>query len=156
MTIRYERQGYRVARVETPTPAPPPPDRPPLPLRAPPPRPNSVLVRSGLLLVAAEGLRSERRRLLALRYKDEADRRREAKRLGRQPEEGRDCPPEVLVEARKVAGLSQRDLAREFPFGRSLIAECERGVRSIPVQLADWARQVLRASAPKPGKEGSV
>ena len=56
----------------------------------------------------------------------------------------------MLREARRAAGLSQRDLAQAFPFGRSLIAECERGVRSVPPQLAAWARQVLRAT----GKTG--
>ena len=151
MTVRYRRasDGYRLERVETPTPAPPPPERPRLPLRPPPPRPNSVLVRSGLLLVAAEGLRSERRRLLALRFRDEAARRREEKRLGRPLEEGRDFPGPLVRDARQVAKISQRDLARELPFGRGLIASVELGYRSCPPQLADWARQVLRAA----GKE---
>jgi len=58
----------------------------------------------------------------------------------------RTLPPSALRHARRLVRLSQRQLAQEFPYGRSLIAEVERGKRSCPPDLAAWARRVLRTT----------
>ena len=50
-----------------------------------------------------------------------------------------------LRAARIVSRVSQRDLAVAFPYSRSFIAECERGLRPVPEDLQRWAAGRLRA-----------
>ena len=60
------------------------------------------------------------------------------------PDPRRDLPGEDLLKARKAAGLSQRQLAAARGLSRGLVADIERGHRSCPLDLADWARSALR------------
>jgi DNA-binding XRE family transcriptional regulator len=54
-------------------------------------------------------------------------------------------PPSAVRRARRVAKVSQRDLAAGLKISRSSIAEAERGVRlPLPV-LATWTALVLAA-----------
>lgn len=50
---------------------------------------------------------------------------------------------EAIVRARKLKGLSQRDLAPLVGYTRSGLAEMERGRRSVPEAVARWAYEVL-------------
>ena len=70
-------------------------------------------------------------------------------RPGHRP--GEPPPPRVstdlLLRARRKAGLSQRDLAAALGLSRSTVAEAERG-RNLPhPYLARWAHDVLHAPA---------
>ena len=49
-----------------------------------------------------------------------------------------------LRAARIVSAVSQRDLSNAFPYSRTFIAECERGLRPVPEDLQRWAERVLR------------
>ena len=49
-----------------------------------------------------------------------------------------------LRAARIVQTVSQRDLSNAFPYSRTFIAECERGLRPVPEDLQRWAERVLR------------
>jgi hypothetical protein len=144
VTIRYERQGLRVVRVVDAT----------APLLGPPEpavRALALEQAAAFLHAVAAGLRAERERTLALRYKHQLDRAREAVRLGRplpNSGPGRDVTGAQLLAARQAVGLSQRGLAAEWPYGRSLVAEVERGVRSCPPDLGEWVRGVLSEQAP--------
>jgi len=57
----------------------------------------------------------------------------------RSPTEG---AGEQLRQARELAGLTQRDLAHQLGWSRSLLAAAERGQRSVPPDIQAWARGV--------------
>ena len=59
----------------------------------------------------------------------------------RKPDPKRTLPGGDLLKARKAAGLSQRQLAAARGLSRGLVADIERGQRSCPLELADWARR---------------
>lgn len=134
MTIRYRRApaGYRLERVDTPTSAPPPPAQE----TEAPPEALIADLRQALDLIArcAAGLRAGVHRRQALRLRVPPTPR----------ERGRDVTGGELYLARTQAGLSQRQLAAERGYSRSLVAECERGTRSVPADLGLWARGTLR------------
>jgi len=72
-------------------------------------------------------------------------------------------PPELaridgaaLCRARAVARISQRDLAAELDYSRSVVAEAERGRRSVPERLAWWAYRVLHAAGQPVPPDGGV
>ena len=129
MSIRYVRRGLQVVRVvdaTRPVLSPPEPTMPSITLEE----------ASALIRAAAEGLRAEQRR-----RRDWGFQRRTPPRS-----EGRDVTGAQLLAARQAVGLSQRDLAAEWPYGRSLVADVERGRRSCPPDLGAWAKHVLRVT----------
>ena len=75
MTIRYVRRGLQVVRVVDATP-------PVLDAPLPTAHPLTLAQAADYIATIAAGLRAERKRTLALRYKHQADRAREAARLG--------------------------------------------------------------------------
>ena len=67
----------------------------------------------------------------------------------RKPDPARTLPGEDLLRARKAAGLTQRQLAAEQGVSRGLVADIERGERSCPLELADWARRINAEQEPE-------
>ena len=129
MSIRYVRRGLQVVRVVDATPPvlePPAPTMPSITLEE----------ASALIRAAAEGLRAEQRR-----RRDWGFQRHTPPRS-----EGRDVTGAQLLAARQAVRLSQRELAAEWPYGRGLIADIERGVRSCPPDLGAWVKHVLRTT----------
>jgi hypothetical protein len=62
---------------------------------------------------------------------------------------------EALRRARAVARLSQRDLAVELGQSRGVLADAERGRRSVPERVAWWVYRVLCADGgPTDGEAG--
>jgi helix-turn-helix protein len=118
-------------------------------LAAPPPGPtgptgpDDLLRAAALIRAAAAGLRRDARRA-QLR----AGGRRGDVRPGLHggPPNDAAFSGDDLRRAREQAGLSQRELAQQLPYGRGLIADVEGGRRSAPHGLAVWARQTLAAS----------
>ena len=65
-------------------------------------------------------------------------------RLSHQPTDEKRRLGARLRAARIVSTVSQRDLSTAFPYSRTFIAECERGLRPVPGDLQRWAERVLR------------
>jgi hypothetical protein len=127
MTVRYERRGLRVVRVDGAAPAwpaAPPPDRP----EAPPP------------VAAWDG---EDYRVRLHRF---AEAIRGA--VARYRLSGDAVTGAHVREARRLVRIGQRDLARELRIARSSIADCEGGRRRVHPRLAAWTREVLRPEGP--------
>ena len=135
MSIRYIRQGLKVVRVVDAT--------EPL-LGAPDAAVQAVGLEhaAGFLHAVAAGLRADAKRRRGWRFSETG---------GAPPAPDRDVTGAQLRAARMAAGLSQRDLAEAFPYGRGLIASVELGYRSCPPDLGAWAKQVLR-TVPGGGK----
>jgi DNA-binding transcriptional regulator YiaG len=127
VTIRYVRVGLRVVRVDTAAPV--------APAEVVEPG-EDPLVEAAFIGRVAAGLRADARRP-----------RLTPRPTPRPQDARRTLTAGQLVRARRAAGLTQRQLAAELRYHRSLIAECERGQRTVPVDLGDWARGVLAREA---------
>ena len=129
MTVRWERRGLKVVRVE------------------PPPAPNDSA--AALIHRAADVLR----RAPTFAERMAADL---ARRAALNPIDSRHRPPadrtglvkgDQLRKARKRRKLTQREVALQFGLARQSVCECELGHRSVPPALAAWVRETLAEGA---------
>ena len=130
MTIRYVRQGLKVVRLVDAT----------EPLLATPDAAVQAVgleTAAGVIHAVAAGLRADARRRRGWRFSDTG---------GAPPPPDRDVTGAQLRAAREAVGLSQRDLAQEWPYGRGHIASVELGYRSCPPDLGAWVKRVLRTT----------
>jgi hypothetical protein len=119
LTIRYERQGLRVVRVDGAAPVE----------GVRPPAPTDPDYRR-TFHEWATGIRAATAR---------ADYRLS----------GGAVTPEQVRRAREVVGIGQRDLAADLRIARSSIADCEGGRRRVHPRLAEWTRRVLLEAGQK-------
>src|SRR5262245_15693269 len=144
MTIRYHRVGYRVERLpEHPVPDPDTcPDDAPATL---PLRPTTALLLDYSPSIRerfARNIRRDAAQSAALWTRRVGWRAQLAQGVRHY-----DCGADVL-RAREASGLSQRDLSRHLHISRGLLADCERGRRSVPGPLWVWAWDVLARLEP--------
>ena len=132
VSIRYVRRGLQVVRVVDAT--------PPV-LEPPAPAVTLEDAAAGVHRFAA-GIRADTRRRRGWGFG-------RAGQPPRKPDPARTLPGEDLLKARKAAGLSQRQLAAERGLSRGLVADIERGQRSCPLELADWARRTNAEQEPE-------
>jgi DNA-binding XRE family transcriptional regulator len=133
MTIRYERRGLRVVRVEDVAPV----------VRRPPPAPAP----------AGPGEEYDvRLHRFALEIRGAVRRYRRSVSWGDTPRTRAPSPvtPEQLKAARTLAGLKQWQLAARLGLSRTQVAEAESGRRYVNTRLGDWAAGVLQGKGGQP------
>ena len=135
MPIRYVRDGLRVVRAEAPRVRPADDLPPPLPLL-----PEAERERRRRLRAFNEAMLTGVRRAKAIAHFQQ-DRTATSRH---KTEPASPVPGEVLKAARSVAGLTQRQLARELGYARSVIADAERGVRPVPESVGAWAVRIVK------------
>ena len=130
MTVRWERRGLKLVRVETP---PAPTDSAAVLIH----RAAEVIRRSPSFTerMAADLARRSALNPIHTRHRPLAD--RTGLVTGAQ-----------LRTARKRRKLTQRALALQFGLARQSVCECELGHRSVPPALAAWVRETLAEHAP--------
>jgi DNA-binding transcriptional regulator YiaG len=126
VSIRYVRRGLQVVRVVDATP----------PVLEPPAPAVTLEDAAATMHRTAQAIRADAHRRNRWGF---------GRPVPNVPDPRRDLPPEDLLRARKAAGLSQRQLAAERGLSRGLVADIERGQRSCPLELADWARRTNAA-----------
>jgi DNA-binding XRE family transcriptional regulator len=143
VTIRYVRQGLRVVRVPS---GPLAPSEAPVPGARPEPFPAARLVEEAddlaTRLARFRGLLLEqaRRARVSAHYQAML-----GSRKPRQRDSG--LTPEHVVAARRLAGLTQRQLADRLDMARSTVAEVEAGNRYVNETLGAWVVDTLRGGA---------
>ena len=133
--VRYVRDGLKIVRV--PLPPPPTPDvRDVLPfLPAPVPLGEEALE----VADAADDYATRLHRWAAGVRRDAA----RYKPLREAEPRSSDVTREDLARARRLAGLTQKELALRLGFGRQHLSDMEQGRRGVSQSVGEWARRVL-------------